>query len=143
MNGHLASVKAGKNLYIYQHFNLPGRNFDNATIQIIDCVDSSSINPKRDLHDLESFWASTLCTAYPLGLNDNTKGMGNISKSSITDIYFKTPIKRYKRGHGRKKNREKKMFAINDIEKEILELKNILKLNKNIFYRKIFLYQIL
>ena len=141
INGHRASVKAGKNLYIYQHFNQEGHSFEDATIQIIDCVSSSSNNLKHDLHELEIFWISTLCTAYPLGLNDNIKGAGNISKCSISDIYFNSPIKRYKRGHGRKKNRQNKKFTEKDIEKEIKELKKNLQLNKNILYRKLRNYQ--
>lgn len=138
VNGHRASVKSGKNLYIYQHFNQEGHSFDDATIQIIDYVGASSNNIKLDLHEREKYWIDTLCTAHPLGLNDNIKGVGNISKSSISNIYFHSPIKRYNRGHGRKKRYEKMTFTEKDIEKEIKELKKNLELNqKTLLYRKL------
>ena len=103
MNGHRASAKAGKNLYLYQHFQQNGHNFENATVQIIDYIDSNTVpDITKALGDLEQFWINTLSTAYPLGLNDNIKGSGNISQSSIIDVYFTARITRYNRGHGRK-----------------------------------------
>ena len=103
MNGHRSSAKAGQNQYIYQHFQQDGHNFENATVQIIDYIDSNTVpDIKKALADLEQFWINTLSTAYPLGLNDNIKGSGNISQSSVIDVYFTARITRYNRGHGRK-----------------------------------------
>ena len=141
INGHRASVRAGKNLYIYQHFNTEGHAFEDATIQIIDYVDEKSSNVKHDLQKLESLWINTLCTAYPLGLNDNIRDVGNISKSSVIDIYFKSPTKRYKTGHGRRRSKRRIILTEEDIEKEIVELKRNLNTNKNLFYRKLKCYQ--
>ena len=97
MNGHRASAKAGKNLYLYQHFQQNGHSFDDATVQIIDYMIDSNTVPDitKALGDLEQFWINILSTAYPLGLNDNIKGSGNISQSSITDVYFTARITRY------------------------------------------------
>ena len=92
---------------------------------------------------MEKFWINILSTAYPLGLNDNIKGSGNISQSSITDVYFTARITRYNRGHGRKshlrvENRKKKIFKDKEeIEQEKRKLKNDFMLNKYMFYKKI------
>lgn len=144
MNGHRSSAKAGKNLYLYQHFQQDGHNFDESTVQIIDYIDSNSVpDITKALGDLEQFWINTLSTAYPLGLNDNIKGSGNISQSSVTDVYFTARITRYKRGHGRKSHlkpekRKKKIYKDNnEIEQAKREIKNDFMLNKNTFYKKI------
>jgi len=144
MNGHRASAKAGKNLYLYQHFQQNGHNFENATVQIIDYIDSNTVpDITKALGDLEQFWINTLSTAYPLGLNDNIKGSGNISQSSIIDVYFTARITRYNRGHGRKSHlrtekRKKKIYKDNEeIEQVKRNIKNDFMLNKNIFYKKI------
>ena len=144
MNGHRSSAKSGKNLFLYQHFQMEGHDFMEATVQIIDYIDSSTVpNITKALEDLELLWINTLCTAYPLGLNDNIKGTGNISQSNIIDIYFKAKIMRYKRGHGIKSclkmnKREKKIFKDkNEIENAKKQLKDDFVLSKNIFYRKI------
>ena len=137
MNGHRASVKAGKSTFLYEHFNLVGHCFEEATVQIIDVVEGNTLDIKQTLSDLELFWINTLSTAFPLGLNDNIKGSGNISKTSLSDIYFITTIKRYKRGHGSKKKfkkvnsrRKKRYFEKIEVEQKINELKNDLEFNK-------------
>ena len=67
---------------------MEGHDFTEATVQIIDYIDSSTVpNITKALEDLELFWINTLCTAYPLGLNDNIKGTGNISQSNICLLY--------------------------------------------------------
>ena len=148
MNGHRASLKAGKNLYIYQHFNQEGHNFSNATVQIIEYIDDSTVpDIKKALSDSELFWINILSTAFPLGLNDNIKGAGNISQSSIIEIYFKTKITRCNRGHGKKnkikneKRKTKKYKTKDEIEQVKTTLRNDFIYNKNIFYRKIKSFQ--
>ena len=144
MNGHRSSAKSGKNLFLYQHFQMEGHDFTEATVQIIDYIDSNTVpDITKALQDLELFWINTLCTAYPLGLNDNIKSAGNISQSNIIDIYFKSKIMRYKRGHGTKTcskmtKRKKKIFKDkNEIENTKKQLKDDFVLSKNVFYRKI------
>ena len=55
------------------------------------------------LGDKEDFWIDTLCTAYPLGLNDNIRGEGNISRSNLEQVYFKSPVLKWKRCMGGRK----------------------------------------
>ena len=145
MNGHRSSVKAGKSTFLYDHFNIDGHKFEDATIQIIDVVENNTLQIQQTLSNLELYWINTLSTAYPLGLNDNIKGSGNVSKSSLSNIYFTTSIKRYNRGHGRRKkfknknekNRKKKYFEKNEVERKIKELKYDLELNKKELFQKL------
>lgn len=64
---------------------------------------------------VELNWIKKLQTVYPLGLNDNIMGIGNISKTNsvnIMDIVSK-PL-RNKRSHGRRVNRNKrKLHSVN------------------------------
>ena len=142
MNGHRASVKAGKSSFLYDHFNNPGHNFHEASIQIIDFIDPTSTeNPRLALADRELLWINLLSTAHPLGLNDNIKGSGNISKSNFNNIYFKSKIKRYKRGHGRKKKNKshenriyKRTLTLREIDNKYESLKRKMSENKYSFY---------
>ena len=98
VNGHRSDVKAKSSTFLYQHFNQPGHDFSNASIQIIDFVDSNiSSDIKNDLKLLEDDWIDKLGTAFPLGLNDNKKGTGNISQDKKVD-YFNGKLPRYRRG---------------------------------------------
>lgn len=106
LNAHRSCVNGNTNTYLYKHYNSTnGHKFENATIQIIDChtVDSNSLD------SLENYWIATLCTAYPLGLNDRLEGTGNVSKNKVncSDCYFTKPILRRKRGHGKKKKEKR------------------------------------
>ena len=138
MNGHRASIKAGKSSFLYDHFNLDGHSFSEASVQIIDYINPDSVDePRSILGDRELFWINLLSTAYPLGLNDNIKGYGNISKSSFNNIYFKLKIKRYKRGHGRKRKNtshelrnRKRHLSPNEIDDKFEFLNRIMSIDK-------------
>ena len=105
LNGHRSSVKNNMNTFIYQHYN-NGHDFSKAKVQIIDILDPQVYN-KFDLDQRENYWINTLCTVYPLGLNDKVQGIGNISANMKNhhhfDYYYNQPVPRYKRGHGKKK----------------------------------------
>ena len=149
INGHRSCVKRNVNTFIYQHFNTAGHNFADAKIQIIDCLDPTD---SSNLDDIENFWISTLCTMYPLGLNDRIKGIGNISNISNNVKeksygYFNSPIRRRNKGHGKKKNvrRSGKDNNVNElpnnpitiIHNEILTLHNLFNTNIYSFYTKL------
>ena len=139
LNGHRSSAKRNINTYIYQHYNIPGHNFSNATIQIIDKWDADC---PYDIDTLEDYWIATLCTVYPLGLNDRVKGVGNVSNNITNNInaYFTGKIKRRRRGHGRKKKDKRggnnaAGDGHNSINNTILELNNLFMNDNNNFYR--------
>ena len=89
MNGHRINANNDcSNLLIAQHFTQGGHEFCKARIQIIDCVIEENKETGFLLDQKEIFWINTLCTAYPLGLNDNIRGYGNVSQGGIGDVYF-------------------------------------------------------
>ena len=125
INGHRSNVNAKSSTFIYEHFNLPGHCFADASIQIIDHVDSDMSNDvKNDLLLLEDYWIDKLGTAFPLGLNDKKKGAGNISQDRNVN-YFCGQIARYKRGRGSKKKKKKKK-SNDEVQSDINNLKDIL-----------------
>ena len=125
MNGHRASVKAKKSTFLYDHFNQEGHSFDSATVQIIDVIDTDQVDDVRThLSILELSWINLLSTAYPLGLNDNIKGKGNISISNMDDIYFQSTIKRYRRGHGTKSKEKNSETRSKEKERKRMEMSN-------------------
>ena len=141
MNSHRSSVKNNnKARYFYDHYNKAGHSFRDADIRIIDYVEGGD---EQMLGDKEDFWIDTLCTAYPLGLNDNIRGEGNISRSNLDQVYFRSPVLRWKRSHGRKKKvGGRRVVSREDrckerMEREIVELKGLLDRSKKEFYRKL------
>ena len=143
LNGHRSSVKRNVNTFIYQHYNIPGHNFSDATIQIIDIWDSDCT---YDMDTLEDYWIATLCTMYPLGLNDRIKGLGNISRTTMNNInvYFTSKIKRRRRGHGRSKkekrrdgNNAKRYNDNNLINNAIVYLNNTFANDSYSFYKSL------
>ena len=109
---------------MYEHFNIPGHAFSDASIQIVDHVDSdTSTDVKNDLLLLEDYWIEKLGTAFPLGLNDKKKGTGNISQDRGMD-YFSGQIARYKRGRGNKKKKKQPKKPLEIIEADINRLKD-------------------
>ena len=139
INAHRSCVKRNGSTFLYKHFN-DGHSFENATVQIIDVLVPN--NSFASLDVLEQFWIDTLCTAYPLGLNDRIDGHGNISKinPSCSLIYFNRPIARRRRGHGRRY----KINVINEYAEHvdyydslIKDLKDLFISDKNKFYTQI------
>lgn len=59
----------------------------------------------RSRRECELKWIKKLQTAYPLGLNDNIMGQGNISqRASINIMNISSPKLRHRRSHGRRQN---------------------------------------
>ena len=134
MNSHRSKVNnVFNNLYLTQHFSEEGHDFNEATFQIIDYIDSGSVGDS--LGDKEQFWIKTLNTAYPLGLNDNIKSQGNVSQGRANLAYFRsTNITRYKRGHGNKSKRSVWTLPSRSVfTQTFIGLKNKLKYNKKEF----------
>ena len=70
------------NLYLYNHFSSDGHTEDDICImpieKIFDTGNKVSSTSKR--LEREDYWCRELCTFYLYGLNDNVRGVGNISK---------------------------------------------------------------
>ena len=100
VNNHRTNASNNGQTFLYKHFGEGGHDFSKATFQIIDSMEKNF--NQFEFNQKENFWINTLCSIYPLGLNDKVKGVGNVSnyKSDNVSCYFNSPILRYKRGHG-------------------------------------------
>ena len=81
-NNHWNRLKSMANLYLYNHFNSDGHTEDDLCtmpIEIIDDLRSRSASTSKRLEG-EDYWCRELCTYYVYVLNDNVRGVGNISK---------------------------------------------------------------
>ena len=81
-NNHRSGLKQLCGLYLYHHFSSDGHTLDDISIMPIEVVvlepsDVITLPSKR--LQREEYWYLELCTVYPYGLNDNVKGIGNVS----------------------------------------------------------------
>ena len=140
LNGHRSSVKNNMNTFIYQHYNNNGHDFSKAKVQIIDILDPQVYN-KFDLDQRENYWINTLCTVYPLGLNDKVQGIGNISANMNNhnqfDYYYNQPVPRCKYGHGKKRRLKEFIHHVVDIQQILVDLIHLFKNNSNQLYQKL------
>ena len=99
LNNHRNSLKKLTNLYLYRS---DGHSVDDISITSSDRVSATSNRLER-----EDYWCRELCTYYPYGLNDNVRGVGNISKQhglAVHTLFHKRPRKFRKRnGHKRRR----------------------------------------
>ena len=93
---HRNRLKNITNLYLYNHFSSDGHTLDDICIMPIEKVDGSTSNRL----DREGFWCRELCTYYPYGLNDNVRGVGNVSKMRdrlVVNTLFHKNKRRYRK----------------------------------------------
>ena len=122
--------KKYKNL-VYQHLNKHKHDIQFITVQPLEIVKKargqSHKQHEKERKVCELSWIKKLQTAYPLGLNDNIMGLGNISTTSNIDIMDIVSKKsRNKRSHGKRINRNKRKFHRNSFS-----LSNLLSIFKN------------
>ena len=97
MNNHRASIRSLQPQFLYKHFNSNGHSADDVEIQPIEKIvsgsdDNASIHARR--LEREDFWMRELKTIYPYGLNDNIRGLGNISKLKNEPVVWRLFNKR-------------------------------------------------
>ena len=66
----------------------------------------------KDYIEREDYWCRELCTYYPYGLNDNVRGVGNISKQHGLVVY--TLFNRRQRKF-RKRNKRRRKIDYDDL----------------------------
>ena len=59
----------------------------------IDILDSINLDDNAERLKTEDIWIRLLMTAFPYGLNDNIKGLGNLTNSNIWNTVQKDPTK--------------------------------------------------
>ena len=91
---HIRHIKNNSlSTYLVQHFN------SDLIVKIIDYLPEIKDDVNK-LFDLENYWMRTLNFVYPFGLNNNVKGLGNISRTDLSQLntstspYFSVPQKR-------------------------------------------------
>ena len=84
VNGHRDSIRRSKKL-IGQHFSTKDHSEKDFSIQIIDKLYAQQGENDKDFENRllirEKYWMLELGTVYPYGLNDNVKGLGNVTKT--------------------------------------------------------------
>ena len=89
--------------------------------------DQSHKQHERSRLDSELKWIKQLQTVYPLGLNDNVMGVGNVSKlTNINIMEISSKKSRNNRPHGRRINRNKRKF-----HRVFVSLSDLLNIFKN------------
>lgn len=118
MNQHRTSFKNNKlDTYLSKHYKLANHDHENFSIDILDNIENTD---KRTRLDKENKWIRLLCTAYPLGLNDQIQSYGNISQNTDpfaknTQPYFNYKMHRKYKCHGKRKRKGKINTGNNNI----------------------------
>ena len=108
-------------LYLYHHFSSDGHTLDDISIMPIEVVvsepdDGITLGCKR--LQREEFWYRELCTIYPYGLNDNVKGVGNVSKSDDELIVYALFNKSERKFRKRKPHRRRRRVTSNEVSEQ-------------------------
>ena len=116
---------------IYQHLEKHQHNINFIKVQPLEIVhrlkDQSHKQHERSRLDCELKWIKKLQTVYPLGLNDNVMGVGNVSRLTNFDIMeISSKKSRNNRSHGRRINRNKRKF-----HRVFVSLSDLLNIFKN------------
>ena len=130
---HIRHIKNNSlSTYLVQHFNNNDHSISDLIVKIIDYLPETKDNV-NELFDLENYWMRTLNSVYPFGLNNNVKGLGNISRTDLSQLntsvrvpvemhvfhissivstspYFSVPQKRRRRSHGHRSRNKKTCY---------------------------------
>ena len=122
-NNHRSRLKQLCGLYLYHHFSSDGHTLDDISIMPIEEVvlepsDVISLPSKR--LQTEEYWYRELCTVYPYGLNNNVKGVGNVS--SRTDdglVVYELFNKQKRKFRNRTAHRKRRKVDSRVVETEV------------------------
>ena len=67
----------------------------------------------------EEYWYRELCSVYPYGLNDNVRGVGNVSKSDERLIVYTLFNKQKRKFRKRRLQRKKRKVNVNTVEEQL------------------------
>ena len=123
-NNHRNRLKQLCGLYLYHHFNSDSHTLEDISIMPIEEVvlepgDSMTLPSKR--LQREEFWYRELCSVYPYGLNDNVKGVGNVSSMSRSeDLIVYTLFNKHERKYRKRKpGRCRRKVAVNEVAEHV------------------------
>ena len=128
---HIRHIKKNDlSTFLVRHFNNTDHDINDVRVSIIDYI-TDDMEDTNELLMLENYWIRTLNTMYPFGLNDNIKGVGNISRSDISSFnasntpYFSVSQYRKVRSHGHRGNSKKRNSKeVSDVLNQLLIVSN-------------------
>ena len=138
-NNHRNRLKKLCGLYIYQHFNSDSHTLEDMCIApieevVLDHNDTMTLSSKR--MQREEYWYRELCTVFPYGLNDNVKGIGNVSSKIGEGLVVYSLFNRHKRKY---RKRSQKRHRKKVIEEEVnTKLQGILSTYKSVCFNNNF-----
>ena len=102
-------MKRLTNLYLYHHFSSDGHTEDDISIMPIRQI-TFSVRANVTVLRLgrEYYWCRELCMYYPYGLNDNIRGIGNISKKPglVVNELFNGRDRKFRKRNGHRRKKE-------------------------------------
>ena len=121
-NNHRNRLKQLCGLYLYHHFNSDGHSLDDINIMpieevVLEQTDGMTLPSKR--LQREEYWYRELCSVYPYGLNDNVRGVGNVSKSDERLIVYTLFNKQKRKFRKRRLQRKKRKVNVNTVEEQL------------------------
>lgn len=160
LNNHRSNLKKLTCLYLYYHFTSDDHSEGDLSIMSIEQIrtcDGASVTSIR--LEREDYWCRELCTYYPYGLNDNVRGVGNISRLPDLIVYTLFNKRNRKRSAYRAKRSSRKL-NLNDLTShlenclhnykscsfvlmlEVYSLRNTMKVVWNIYHNWILTHEI-
>ena len=126
LNNHRNRIKQLVDLYLYNHFSSDGHSINDLCIMPIEEV-MLEVNDKLSLASKlltrEEFWIRELCSLYPYGLNDNIRGIGNVSKKLSQGLVVYSLFNKHQRKFRTRTGKRNKKRVHNElIDKQFREL---------------------
>ena len=84
---------------------------------VLERNDGTTLPSKR--LQREEYWYRELCSVYPYGLNDNVRGVGNVSKSDERLIVYTLFNKQERKFRKRRLQRKKRKVNVNIVEEQL------------------------
>ena len=86
---------------------------------VLEQTDGMTLPSKRLQTEREEYWYRELCSMYPYGLNDNVRGVGNVSKSDERLIVYTLFNKQKRKFRKRRLQRKKRKVNMNTVEEQL------------------------
>ena len=84
---------------------------------VLEQTDGTTLPSKR--LQREEYWYRELCSVYPYGLNDNVRGVGNVSKSDERLIVYTLFNKQKRKFRKHRLQRKKRKVNVNTVEEQL------------------------
>ena len=86
---------------------------------VLEQTDGTTLHVPSKRLQREEYWYRELCSVYPYGLNDNVRGVGNVSKSDERLIVYTLFNKQKRKFRKHRLQRKKRKVNVNIVEEYI------------------------